>query len=212
MEQKNVWFKTFVFWLPLAAVMFVLSLLVYTAVQQNYRMSANDPQIQVAEDVAASITSGATPADSIVPPNPTADMSSSLSAFLIVYSATGTPIGGSVALDGKIPSMPTGVADYVKLHGEDRFTWQPKSSVRAAVVVTSFSGPQSGFILVGRSLKEIEIREGNLLKICGVAMLLGWIVIYFLIFFLLKLINRPAVPETPAEIAVDETIVMVDKK
>ena len=102
-------------------------------------------------------SAGQAPPDSIVPAQPTADMAKSLSTFLAIYNATGTPIGSSVSLDGKLPVPPSGVFDSVKLHGEDRFTWQPKPGLRLAAVVTQYSGPQSGFVLVGRSLREVEI-------------------------------------------------------
>jgi len=40
-------------WLPLAIVIKLLCGLVYVAVQQEVRLSANDPQIGMAEDLAA---------------------------------------------------------------------------------------------------------------------------------------------------------------
>ena len=65
-QGKNKWYKAFLLWLPLGLVTLILCGLVNLAVQQNYRMSANDPQIQAAEDVAAAISQGkATPVPSI---------------------------------------------------------------------------------------------------------------------------------------------------
>jgi hypothetical protein len=46
---------TLKFWLPLAAAVTMLSGLVYIAVQQNMRIGANDPQIQLAEDAARAL-------------------------------------------------------------------------------------------------------------------------------------------------------------
>src|SRR5689334_10836553 len=106
MEQQNVWQKTFFNWVPLGAAVVIMSGLVYGAVQQTYRQGANDPQIQVAEDVVTAINQGSASPESIVPPQPTADMAGSLSTFLLIYNATGTPVGGSVALNGKIPTPP----------------------------------------------------------------------------------------------------------
>ncbi len=181
-------------WLPLAAIIVVLAGTFYVAVQQNYRMSANDPQIQIAEDIAAAITQGTAAPDAIVPPTPSAEMSPSLATFVAIYSATGTPIGSSVSLNGKLPTLPDGVFAYVKQHGEDRFTWQPQPGVRIAAVVTQFTGQSSGFVLAGRSIKEIEIRERQLgYWVAGggvMALVLSLLILYFL--------ARPVRPETEA--------------
>ncbi|MCL5666563.1 MAG: hypothetical protein M1383_02235 [Patescibacteria group bacterium] len=157
-------------WLPLGIAIVVLSGLAYLATQQNYRLSANDPQIQIAEDISNSLTQGKALPDNIVPPSPTTGMEESLSPFLVIYSATGTPIGSSVQLDNKIPTPPAGVYDYAKKHGMDKFTWEPKKGIRVAAVAMSYSGTQSGFLIVGRSLREIEKRERQLLIISLVAM------------------------------------------
>lgn len=186
MKDNNVWRKTLVSWLPLGVVIVIFSGLVYAAVQQSYRMSANDPQIQVAEDVSLAVTSGQAPPDSIVPAQPSADMAKSLSTFLAIYNATGTPIGSSVALDGKLPVPPSGVFDSVKLHGEDRFTWQPKPGLRLAAVVVPYSGSQSGFVLVGRSLREVEIREANLEMMAAVAGVAALLITFLLMLYFAK--------------------------
>ena len=185
--QKNLVRSVFISWLPLGVAIVIFSGLVYAAVQQNYRMSANDPQIQVAEDVALAVTTGQATPDSIVPAAPTADMAKSLSTFLAIYTATGTPIGSSVALDGKLPVPPSGVFDSVKQHGEDRFTWEPKSGLRIAAVMTQYSGPQSGFILVGRSLREVEIREANLELMAAVAGVAALLITFLLMLYFAKM-------------------------
>ncbi len=48
-------------WIPFAVVLTAVALMVYAAVQQVYRSSANDPQIQMAEDTAARLAAGASP-------------------------------------------------------------------------------------------------------------------------------------------------------
>jgi hypothetical protein len=45
-------------WLPLAIAITLLCGLVYVAVQQEVRLSANDPQIGMAEDLAAALSHG----------------------------------------------------------------------------------------------------------------------------------------------------------
>lgn len=181
-HHKAVLAETFKTWLPLAVTIVILTGLVSVTVQQNYRMSANDPQIQIAEDVATAINNGSATPDAIVSPTPTTDIASSLSAFVTVFSATGTPVGSSVSLNGKLPTLPAGVFSYVKQHGEDRFTWQPQPGLRVAAVVTQYSGPSSGYILAGRSLRDIEVRESQLTIMSLVAGLLA-LVLTFLFYW-----------------------------
>lgn len=204
MNNKQIWSDTFKQWLPLAVVIVIFSGLVYAVVQQNYRQSANDPQIQVAQDIATAIGQG-TPADGIVPPNPTAPMSPSLATFVAIYSATGTPIGSSVSLDGKLPTLPQGVFNTVKLKGDDRFTWQPDPGVRIAAVVEPYtSGQTTGYILAGRSLKEIEIRENALELMTGIAMLLALLLSY-LVAFLVATMSAKGQGQKVEEIVVEKT-------
>ncbi|MDO8689297.1 MAG: hypothetical protein Q7R39_04695 [Dehalococcoidia bacterium] len=128
--------------------------------QQDLRQSANDPQIQMAEDAALAIEKGQAP-QSVVP-STTVDISKSLAAYLIVFDDAGKPVASSAQLDGQTPRPPSGVFDQVRQRGEDRITWEPKPGVRSAAVVARFSGLQSGFVLAGRSLREVEKREDGL--------------------------------------------------
>ncbi len=152
---------------------FVLSVLIgfgYTAVQQNYRQGANDPQIQMAEDTASQLASGV-PASHFN--NTPIDPSKSLTPFIIVYNGSGRVVASSVGLNKQTPSLPNGVLDFVTKHGEDRFTWQPAANVRIAAVATSYHGQSSGYILTGRSLKEVEKREDQLTLMALAAWLVG---------------------------------------
>ena len=159
------------YWLLIAAIVTGLSGLLYAAVQQDLRQSANDPQIQMAEDTAAKLADGQQ-VQNVVPAEKV-DIANSLAPYIIVFDATGKPIASSVQLNGQTPTIPSGVFDYVRQNGEDRITWQPQSGVRRAIVVTQFKGPNSGFVLAGRSLREVEIREDDIMHL----ILLGWIAI-----------------------------------
>jgi hypothetical protein len=156
-------------WLPLAFVIVLLCGLVYLAVQQSLRMGANDPQIQMAEDAAAALAVGGTP-ESILPAAQV-DISNSLAPFMVVYSDTGQPLASYGFLHGTAPLLPPSVFDYTHQKGEDRVSWQPESGVRVAAVVVSYGGSQPGFVLTGRSLREVEIREGQIQQITGIACL-----------------------------------------
>ncbi len=107
----------------------------------------------------------------IIVPTEKVDIAKSLAPYITVFDATGKTIASSAQLNGQIPTIPSGVFDYVRQHGEDRITWQPQPGVRSAVVVTQFQGPNSGFVLAGRSLREVEIREDDILHIVE----LGWL-------------------------------------
>ena len=154
-------------WLPLAVLCVAGPLFVYAMVQQVYRQSADDPQIQMAEDAAAKLQNGTAAHD--VLSSQTIDVANSLSPFMIVYDQNGNEIAANARLDGKTPQLPGAVlpdmqADKVSLPwkfgpaDERRFTWQPEPGVRLATIVTEFEGTQSGFVLVGRNMREVERR------------------------------------------------------
>ena len=113
------------------------------------------PQIQMAEDAADALAQGAV-AESLLPPH--IDVGKSLAPFVIVYSDTGA-VASSGLLYGKVPPLLAGVLEYTRRRGQDRITWQPENGVRVAAVVARFQGANAGFVLAGRSLREVEKRE-----------------------------------------------------
>ncbi len=158
-------------WLPLAILATLMSGLMYLTVRQNYRQTANDPQIQMAEDAAVALSNGQLP-PAVVPASKI-ELSQSLAPYLIVFDQSGHVVASSAELEGEAPVVPAGVFDYVKQHGQDRFTWQPRPDVRSAVVMTRSSGNPAYFVLAGRSLREVEQRESQLTIEVGLA----WVVI-----------------------------------
>jgi hypothetical protein len=94
-------------WIPLAAAMATLALLVYAAVQQDIRQSANEPQVSLAEAAAARLRTGQSPASTL--PGETVDMRTSLAPFMIVYDRSGKILASSTSLDGRTPDLPAGV-------------------------------------------------------------------------------------------------------
>jgi hypothetical protein len=157
-------------WIPLAIAVTLLCGIIYIVAQQVYRMSANDPQIQIAEDSAIALGDGLPPSALItdIPVN----MAASLSPYLIIFDETGKLIASSVALDGNTPLPPAGIFEYTRQHKQDRITWQPKPGVRHAAVISYFNGKQSGFVLAGRSMREVEDRIDNL----GLGIVIGWFI------------------------------------
>ncbi len=164
--------KTLIKWLPLAVTTTMLSILIYVVGQQIIRQTANLEQIQIARDSVISFEGGMSP-DLVEQISQKIDISKSLQVFTIVYDDGGKPIASTALLDGKVPTIPSGIFDYVRQHGEDKVTWQPKTGVRSAIVVTRFNNTvsqTSGFVVVGKSLTEVEKNENLLLKLVAI----GW--------------------------------------
>ena len=155
--------------LPLALAITLTFGVFYVTVQQNYRMSANDPQIQIAEDIASQLEKGAPPQYFI--PQVKIDISKSLGSFIMIFDGKGNLTASSGVIDNKALQLPQGVFNTTKQKGETRFTWQPQNNTRIALVVKYYNKPKEGFIAIGRSLREVEQREDNLTKIIFV----GWI-------------------------------------
>lgn len=137
---------------------------IYTVGQQVLRQSANDPQIQLAEDIAQLLSGTAKPSD--LASNTRIDITTSLAPFLVITDTKGAVLTTSGQLDGKDPIIPLGVFDSAKKMGQDRVTWQPRKGVRVALVVVPY---KDGYVAVGRSLREVEKREDGVLKIVGAA-------------------------------------------
>lgn len=140
----------------------------YLLVQQTIRLSANDPQIQIAQDIKITLIANKPAAyESLI------DIKSSLSPFIMVFDMKGNTITSQASLFGKTPKLPDGVFSYTKTYGQDRFTWQPTSGVRIAAVIIAYP---HGYILVGRNIEEIENREQQLEYITFA----GWLTIVLL--------------------------------
>lgn len=160
------------------AVLTVILLLIYAAVQQTYRTSANDPQIQIARDIAMFLKEQK-PIEHIFPVD-SIDISKSPGVFAVLYDSNSKPVKSSGFINGMIPQLPAGVFDFVKSHKEDMVTWQPQPGIRMAMVVVAVQSPNVSFVAVGRSLNEVEVREGNLLTMVIISWLLcvGIIIIH----------------------------------
>lgn len=174
------------------ALLTALCGLIYIVGQQNLRLGANDPQIQIAQDLSDRLSHGVS-METVVP-NQVIDVARSLSPFIIIFDQNGNPMVSQALLDGKVPVPPLGVFQFVSARGEDRFTWQPRNGVRMATVVTRFSGVNSGFVLTARSLREVEIREDQLLRLVFIGWAAMMIFLTVSLFFVRKLHStRPRV-------------------
>jgi hypothetical protein len=130
------------------------------AVQQNYRFSADLPQLQMAEDGATALDNGKTAAEVVGAGQ--VDAASSLAPFMIVFDASKHVLATSGMFAGKTLTPPAGTFDNAKAKGYERFTWQTSTGAREAAVLVYTGGPHPGYVLASRSLREVEVREHNL--------------------------------------------------
>ena len=70
-------------WLPFAAILTLITGTIYITVQQNFRQNANDPQIQIAENVALVVSRGTDPR--LIPDSDVTDIKDSISPYIIMF-------------------------------------------------------------------------------------------------------------------------------
>ncbi len=157
--MKKYIVPTFSQWLPLSVAIVIIYAFIYLIVQQYIRQSANEILAQIAIDATEKIDAGVTAVQVVKDMHP-ADMEKSLAPFIILYGAGGEPLAGSAFLHGKIPVPPQGVFDYAAQNGAYNISWQPEPNARSAILVQSCTiEGKNGYLLSGRSLREIEQRE-----------------------------------------------------
>ena len=187
--------RIFLKWLPFAVVTTGMCLLIYGAEQQNFRLSLNDPQIQMAEDGAALLAGGAL-TTAIVPRTPLVDADASLAPFIAVFDSEGLPLESSGTVNGAPPKPPVGVFAAAQNDSgkgttqpyENRVSWQPSGGTRIALVVKYVPGTKQ-FVAAGRNMREVEAREAHLHS----QMLLAWIVTLFVSFGTVAFASRRTV-------------------
>jgi hypothetical protein len=152
---------------------------VYLAVQQLWRHSANDPQLQMARDIALRLDRG-DPINAVVPADPV-DMRQSLAPFVMILDDAGTVVASSGRLGAQPRTVPAGVLNFVRQQGEERVTWQPEMDVRIATVVVRRAGSSPGFVIVGRSLLESERRTSQFQQLVGLAWLATVVALFVMV-------------------------------
>lgn len=160
--------RAIAFFVVTGAVATIACGLIYVVGQQALRSGGNDPQLQMAEDAAAALGAGAKP-DALVA-RTKVDVGTSLSPFLVIFDAAGNVLATDGALDGHDPAPPPGVLVAARTHSPNMVTWQPRSGVRVASVTVPWGG---GTVMAGRSLREVERREDQLLLLVAAGWLLG---------------------------------------
>lgn len=151
-------------WVPLAVATTLVCILMYVTLEQSYRSALNDPQIQIAEDAALRIVAGANPQTLVT--KESVDIAASLSPWLAVYDAAGTPVVSTGLLDGDMPRLPSSVFEDLRsrsieqsagyaLAKESRISWEPMPDVRQAIVIVEAA---DHFVVSGRSMREADDR------------------------------------------------------
>jgi hypothetical protein len=149
--------KKLIPWAGAAAILTVIFGTIHVIGQQSLRVSANDPQAQMAEDTAAGLNAGLPPTALVTGK---VDVATSLAPFVIIYDRSGHVVAGSGYLHGQIPTVPYGVLTHAKPGDDNWVTWQPESGVRLATVEAAAN---KYYVLSGRSMREVENRENHLL-------------------------------------------------
>jgi hypothetical protein len=150
-------------WLTLGFCVTAILFFTLVVVRQDLRLSADDTQAEIAGNVELALADG-TPFKYFSSANPV-KIGKSLTPYVILYDRNGVPLAGNGSLDGNFPVPPKGTFDYLLAHGEDRFTWEPIPGVREAVVARVHGDKEPVFIVVGRSLVEVESHISELTRI-----------------------------------------------
>lgn len=197
--------RLFGIWVILAAIVTVLVGITYVGVQQNYRMSANDPQIEIAGEIAEAIKKGA-PADQIIPPGSNStDIQNSLAAFAMIFDKDAKVLGSSGKLNDTDAVPPKSVFDKAQNSGHHYFTWEPENAVRLATVVMPVkSGENDVFVLVGKNLREVEERVMHFAYISLGAWILLLLLSGLLAYALSTIMGATAIIEKDTEVIIVE--------
>jgi hypothetical protein len=152
-------------WLGSVLIISVIFGTIYITTQQVLRQGANDPQIQLAEDVASALDNGKTPASLV---SGAVNVGTSLAPFIVVYNKQGSAVISNGYLQGKVPFMPLGVLQASSGRTYHAVTWQPDPKTRIASITVS---AHDYYVTSGRSLAEVEKREAQVLIMVAA----GWI-------------------------------------
>jgi hypothetical protein len=161
--------------LSLGLLLTLLGGVAVVTTQQMLRRGADQPQIDMVKYYASEIASGTNPDDAIPPGY--VDPERNLEPFVIFYNEQGKPEASTGYLDQCVPTPPAGVFRYVRSHGSENFTWQPRPHVRIAAVVRYLHRAHPGFVLAGRSLRVVEKDERVLFRMT----FLGWLLLVLLL-------------------------------
>lgn len=151
--------------LVVLAIVVILFGTIYAVGQQVLRLNANDPQIQMAEDTANALNNGSSVEELTTG---SVDLEKSLAPFVIIYDKQGEIVMGNGRIKQAIPKVPVGVLHSSEGREYNAVTWQPANDIRIASVTVAAN---DYYVLSGRSLREVEKREAQLLALGALGLL-----------------------------------------
>lgn len=163
--------KRIVPWVTAAIILVTIFGTIYVVVQQVERSNANQPQIELAQNIAMQLMNGANPHMVV---SGRVDMNTSLAPFILIYDHTGHVVAGNGFLNNALPEAPLGFLQAATTKQYNSVTWQPIASVRIAAVSIA---TKTYYVVSGRSLREVEKNESNTLKLSACGGLLSFIVL-----------------------------------
>ncbi|HSW99153.1 MAG TPA: hypothetical protein VLF71_04910 [Candidatus Saccharimonadales bacterium] len=141
------------------ALLFIIFGTIFGVVQQVLRSGANDPQIQMAENVSASLEMGV-PTSQLI--TGVVRLNANLAPFVMVYDKAGNLLSGNALIGKTAAKIPPGVLTAADGRDYNALTWQPQPDIRVATVTVA---SEHYYVVSGRSLKEVEKREQQTLNI-----------------------------------------------
>ena len=158
-------------WLLSVAIGTGLIVFSYTAVQQSLRLGLNDPQWQIAEDSAYQLSQGSSPLSVI--PSSVVDESRSLAPFVTIVDNNIHVLASTGKIGDSVPLPPASSFPDAQKRGNNWFTWQhDNNTVRDATVIVPYShGNTSGYVLVARSMKQVENTIGHITVLAGLTLI-----------------------------------------
>lgn len=186
--MKKTFNGTLATWLPIAAAIACIYGIMFLSIQQYVRLSANELPMQFAEDVRIKLQHGIPPGQ-VVAGLPQVDMERSLSTFVAVCDSHGTVVAGTGTLNSKYPAPPMGALDASLRRGESRITWMPQRGLRFATVILPLNSG-TGFVLAGRSLREVEMRKAFAFSQIFWGAVITFLLTFVMVFFIQYYRNR----------------------
>lgn len=140
-----------------AAILFSLVMvLIYATAQQPYRSEAYEPQ-----DTSFKMEHSRTCCYYLMEGT---DTQQNIGTFIRFYNSNGKLIYSGGTISSKAPNVPKGVLDTAKQHYTNNIAPQPTAQVHLAAVAAYTGKQDTSYVVVARSLHEVENCESNLIK------------------------------------------------
>lgn len=160
-------FRTLIIFLLLALLSTLIFGSIYVAGNQILRSLADDPQVEVVEQVA-NLMKQDIPLEAILGQAEQIDISENNGLFVMIFDKDKKLVGSSAVIGEETPQLPTESFDTANASTGNRFTWKPKEGIRSAVVLKQIG--DKGYAAAGKSLKETDYRTRNM----ATAIVLAW--------------------------------------